>query len=158
MIYYVVTIWFDLRGNKSRKKDDSEVFSTDGIIDTESSTDVRELDGGSYHLSSSADEDDDVFNAGDPPAFVLCDDEGKQEQDGIHVEPPSSDGGDGVPDDAQDSDPEPSQFERAKQIHDEEMNPVEKIYQEQLNCRELVAQMACPLSQKTRIYRQRSVY
>ena len=159
MVYYVVTIWFDVRGNKGRKKDDSEVISTDGIIDTESSTDVRELDGGGYHLSTSADEDDDDFTAEEPPFIILGDEcYGEQEQDGVHIEQPSTDGGDNDPDDAQESDPEPSQFERAKQIHDEEMNPVEKIYQEQLNCRELVAQMACPLSQKTRIYRRRSVY
>ena len=158
MVYYVVTIWFDVRGNKGRKKDDSEVISTDGIIDTESSTDVRELDGGGYHLSSSVDEDDDDFNAEEHPVIVLGDDEGGQEQDGVHVEQPSTDGGDNDPDDAHEPDPEPSQFERAKQIHDEEMNAVEKIYQEQLNCRELVAQMACPLSQKTRIYRRRLVY
>ena len=158
MVYYVVTIWFDVRGNKGRKKDDSEVISTDGIIDTESSTDVRELDGGGYHLSTRADEEDDDFTAEEPPFIIPGDDEGEQEQDGVHIEQPSTDGGDNDPDDAQESDPEPSQFERAKQIHDEEMNPVEKIYQEQLNCRELVAQMACPLSQKTRIYRRRSVY
>ena len=90
LVYYAVTIWFDFRGNKGKKKDDSEVISAGGIVDTETSTDVKELDGGGYQLSTSSDD--------------------------------------------------------------------EEGYQEKLNCRELVAQMSCPLSQKTRIYRRRSVY
>lgn len=162
VVYYVVLIWLDLRGNKGRKKDDSEVISTDGMVDTETSTDVRELDGGGYQLSTSA-EDDGNDTDEDPGGYITY---SEQEPTGSPVgEQPAGGDDTGAPQEPEaesapepDPDPEPSQFERAKQIHDEEMNPVEHIYQEQLNCRELVAQMACPLSQKTRIYRRRSVY
>lgn len=158
LVYYAVQIWLDLRGNKGKKKDDSEVISTDGMVDTETSTDVRELDGGGYQLSTT-DGDDDDFAADDEQEPIILDagDEG-QGQGGDESVQRLNGGSNDEPDDTPESDPEPSQFERALQVHDEEMNPVERIYQEQLNCRELVAQMACPLSQKTRIYRRRSVY
>ena len=160
MVYYVVLIWFDLRGNKGRKKDDSEVISTDGMVDTEKSTDVRELDGGGYQLSTSV--EDDGYDADEGSDGSITYPEQEPSDSSVGERPiRGDDGGDAqepTSDPDPEPDPEPSQFERAKQIHDEEMNPVEHIYQEQPNCRELVAQMACPLSQKTRIYRRRSVY
>lgn len=160
MVYYVVLIWFDLRGNKGRKKDDSEVISTDGMVDTETSTDVRELDGGGYQLSTSP--EDDGYEADEDSDGSIAYSEQEPSDSSVGERPIGGDDGGDAQEPTSDPDPEPdsepSQFERAKQIHDEEMNPVEHIYQEQLNCRELVAQMACPLSQKTRIYRRRSVF
>ena len=159
LAYYAVTIWFDLRGNKGRKKEDAEVISTDGIVDTETSTEVKELDGGGYQLNATDDDEDSYLDVEDPN--VSFGDEQESGESVSEESSPSVGGGDvaeGQNDDNNDGDPDPSQFERALQLHDEELNPIERIYQEQLNCREMVAQLACPLSQKTRIYRQRSVY
>lgn len=157
LVYYAVTIWFDFRGNKGKKKDDAEVISAGGIVDTETSTDVKELDGGGYQLSTSSDDEEDYQEIESPEVILGGDQE--PVEDPHDEEPPSvGDGGEGTDGNPDDDTPEPSQFDRAQKVHDEEMVPVERIYQEKLNCRELVAQMSCPLSQKTRIYRHRSVY
>jgi hypothetical protein len=157
LVYYAVTIWFDFRGNKGKKKDDSEVISAGGIVDTETSTDVKELDGGGYQLSTSSD-DEEGYQEIESPEVILGDGQDSGEVPHDEESPSFGGGGEAADDDPDDDTPEPSQFDRAQKVHDEEMNPVERIYQEKLNCRELVAQMSCPLSQKTRIYRRRSVY
>ena len=60
LVYYMVTIWFDLHGSKGSRKEETETISTGDMVDTETSTAVRELDGGGYQLSSTEYEEEPV--------------------------------------------------------------------------------------------------
>ena len=158
LVYYIVTIWFDLRGNKGKKKDDTETILTDSILDTESSTDVRELDGGGYQLDSSGSEDEeragmDTVEEEVTPSLVTDD-----EQEAPVIIPPITPAGDSGQEDKEENDPAPSEFDRAQKIHDERLMPVERIYEEKLSSHELIEMMSRHIGQKSRIHRHRLVY
>ncbi len=151
LVYYMVTIWFDLHGNKGSRKEETETIATGDMVDTETSTDVRELDGGGYQLSSSDFEDESME--------VLVQEEPSVEPS---IEPavtnpePITDPVVEKKVNDEDSSEGPSEYERAKKVHDESCQQPNKIYEMQLMGVGMLAKMTIPISQKNEVHRHRS--
>ena len=153
LVYYMVTIWFDLHGNKGSKKEETETISTGDMVDTEVSTDVRELDGGGYQLSSGEDEfyeeqvQEEQVKVEPSGESVEGSDEGTAEElPGPSVDDKDGDG---------DSSDGPSVYERAKKVHDEGCQPTPKQYEMQLEGVAMMAKMSAPIIQKNEVHRRR---
>ena len=147
LVYYMVTIWFDLHGSKGSKKEETETISTGDMVDTETSTAVRELDGGGYQLSSTEFEEEPE----DGPDMVEPSGESETETERTSSEEaPGSikeEGNDG------DSSDGPSDYERAKKAHDEHCNQVNRLYEMQLQGNAMLDNLTSPISQKNQIHR-----
>ena len=153
LVYYMVTIWFDLHGNKGSKKEETETISTGDMVDTEVSTDVKELDGGGYQLSSGEDEfyeeqvQEEQVKVEPSGESVEGSDEGTAEElPGPSVDDKDGDG---------DSSDGPSVYERAKKVHDEGCQPTHKQYEMQLKGVAMMAKMSAPIIQKNEVHRRK---
>lgn len=150
LVYYMVTIWFDLHGSKGSKKEETETISTGDMVDTETSTAVRELDGGGYQLSSTEFEEEPE----DGPDMVEPSGESETETERTSSEEaPGSikeEGNDG------DSSDGPSDYERAKKAHDEDCNQVNRLYEMHLQGNAMLDNLTSPISQKNQIHRHKT--
>ncbi len=150
LVYYMVTIWFDLHGSKGSRKEETETISTGDMVDTETSTAVRELDGGGYQLSSTEFEEDPM----EEQALVESSGESETETEGISSEEaPGSIKEDGNDSDSSDG---PSDYERAKKVHDEGCLQVNRMYEMQLHGNAMLANMTAPISQNNLIHRHKT--
>lgn len=166
LAYYTVTIWFDLRGIKGTSKDETETIAAGDMIDTEASTDVRELDGGGYLLDAAACDDE-------PEPLEDVEDivSGEEEAHGQPSEVSITDGLDGATDsvlsagqslgenaEEQHDAPEPSVYDRALKAYSEKCSPIERGYEEKVDGSVLLSQLTSSIGSQCRIHRHRLVY
>jgi hypothetical protein len=149
LVYYMVTIWFDLHGSKGSRKEETETISTGDMVDTETSTAVRELDGGGYQLSSTEFEEEPL----EEPALAEPSGESETETEGTS----SEEAPDSIKEDGNDSDSSdgPSDYERAKKVHDEDCNQVNRLYEMQLQGNAMLDNLTRPVTQKNLIHRHK---
>lgn len=148
LAYYMVTIWFDLHGTKGSKREGTEIISTDDMVDTETSTDVRELAGGGYQLSS---------GEFDEPIEEQVVEEPSAEPSGLSAESTAEEAAAASSHDKNDDGPSdgPSDYERAMKAHEESCAHVHKEYEMQLTGVEMLAKMTTPISQKNELHRHK---
>ena len=126
LVYYMVTIWFDLHGSKGSRKEETETISTGDMVDTETSTAVRELDGGGYQLSSTEFEEEPM----EEPALV-------------------------EPSGESDSETEGTSSEEAPGSTKEDCNQVNRLYEMQLQGNAMLDNLTRPATQKNLIHRHK---
>lgn len=149
MAYYMVTFWFDLHGTKGSKKEETETIATGDMVDTETSTDVRELAGGGYQLTS-GEYDDDSYE--EQPLETPSAEPGDGSSESSIEEVKDTTSQDKNDDNSSDG---PSDFERVMKAHDESCAPVQKQYEMQLMGVELMAKMTTPIHQKNELHRRK---